>query len=98
MDPRPHTYVLPQNNSIWIEISGPTSLQDMRYIIPSSLLYIKVINFLYSGKLDNGLLFAPLNKNVMPLLSTLLRVNIEESPRIPYLFNYGEDFFILLHG
>ena len=30
----------------------------------------------------------------MPLLSTLVRGNIEESPRILYPFNYGEDIFL----
>ena len=31
----------------------------------------------------------------MPLLSTLVRGNIEESPRILYPSNYGEDFYPL---
>ena len=29
MDPRPHTPIIPQNNFIWIELSGPPSLQAM---------------------------------------------------------------------
>ena len=33
MDPRPHAPILPQNSFIWIELSGPTSIQAMNPLI-----------------------------------------------------------------
>ena len=56
------------------------------------------MHFLSSEKVDNGLIFVPLNNMVIPMLSTLLRGNIEEIPYILYPFSYGEDIFIIRHG
>ena len=71
-----------------------TKFHRLYDIISSSLLDVKIMCFLYSGQVDNRLLSFPLNKIWMPLLSTWVRCNIEESTRIPYQFNYGEDIFL----
>ena len=73
-----------------------TKLQMLWDIIPSSSIDVKVVHFLSSEKGDTWLVFAPLKKTVTPLLSTLVRVNIEDSPRIIYPFNEGEDIFSYL--
>ena len=70
-----------------------TTLHRLWDIIPSSSIYVKVINFISSVKVDNGLLLYPLNKIGMPFLNTWVRGNVEDNPGIIYPFNYGKDIF-----
>ena len=60
---------------------------------PILLNWCQVTHFISSGNGDTGLLLAPLNKIGMPLLNTWVKYNIEESTRILYPLNYGEDMF-----